>query len=126
MCAINGFNFENKDLIQKMNQATEHRGPDGTNVFLDDLISLGHNRLSIIDLSDRANQPMASFDGRQIIVFNGEIYNFKELKRELEDYPFKTESDTEVILAAYKKWGNDCAKKLNGIFSFAIWDRELK
>ena len=109
-----------------MNQITKHRGPDDAGVFLSDDISLGHNRLSIIDLSERANQPMSSFDGKQVIVFNGEIYNFKELKRELKDYPFRTESDTEVIFAAYKKWGSDCVKKFNGIFAFAIWDKEKK
>ncbi len=69
---------------------------------------------------------MNSFDGKQIIIFNGEIYNFKELKRELGDDPFRTESDTEVILAAYKKWGIDCVKKFSGIFAFAVWDRERK
>ncbi len=126
MCAINGFNFKNEELIRKMNQITSHRGPDATGVFLDDEISLGHNRLSIIDLSEKANQPMHSFDNKQIIIFNGEIYNFKELKNELQNYPFKTESDTEVILAAYKKWGNGCVKKFNGIFAFAIWDNEKK
>lgn len=123
MCAINGFNFNNKDLILKMNAITKHRGPDGTSIFCDEDVSLGHNRLSIIDLSKRAAQPMTSYDGSQVIVFNGEIYNFKELKKDL-DYPFCSESDTEVILAAYKKWGGDCVKKFNGIFAFAIWDKQ--
>ena len=111
MCAINGFNFKDEGLINKMNQITSHRGPDATGVFLDDEISLGHNRLSIIDLSEKANEPMPSFDNRQIIIFNGEIYNFEGIKKELQDYPFRTESDTEVILAAYKKWGSECVKK---------------
>ena len=124
MCAINGFNFKDEKLILKMNQATHHRGPDGTGIFLDEKISLGHNRLSILDLSDAASQPMASNDGRFVIIFNGEIYNFKELKKELKDfYQFKTNSDTEVILAAYKKWGLEAVKKFNGIFAFAIWDK---
>ena len=123
MCAINGFNFNNKDLILKMNKITSHRGPDGTGVFLDDNVSLGHNRLSIIDLSERSNQPMKSFDENLVIVFNGEIYNFQELKKELQDYPFKTKSDTEVVLAAYKKWGSGCVKKFNGIFAFAVFDK---
>ncbi|MBU1159560.1 asparagine synthase (glutamine-hydrolyzing) [Patescibacteria group bacterium] len=126
MCAINGFNFKDEKLIQEMNQITRHRGPDHTGTFFDAEISLGHNRLSIIDLSERANQPMSSFDGKHIIVFNGEIYNFQELKKALSDYPFRTKSDTEVILASYKKWGNECVKKLNGIFAFAIWDRQKK
>lgn len=126
MCAINGFNFKDENLVLKMNKITAHRGPDGTGIFCDDGISLGHNRLSIIDLSDAASQPMASFDGKLIIVFNGEIYNYKELKKELSDYPFETNSDTEVILAAYRKWGKECANKFNGIFAFAIWNKEKK
>ena len=124
MCAINGFNFNDKSLILKMNKATIHRGPDGAGVFCDDGISLGHNRLSIIDLSNDAAQPMKSNDKNLVIVFNGEIYNFKELKKELSDYSFKTKSDTEVILASYKKWGKDCVNRFNGVFSFAIWDNE--
>lgn len=124
MCAINGFNFRNENLISKMNAATRHRGPDGTDIFLDEEISLGHNRLSIIDLTDAASQPMPSNDDNLTIVFNGEIYNFLDLKRELADnYQFKTSSDTEVILAAYKKWGARCVKKFNGIFAFAVWDK---
>ncbi|MDP3935316.1 MAG: asparagine synthase (glutamine-hydrolyzing), partial [Candidatus Giovannonibacteria bacterium] len=124
MCAINGFNFKDESLILKMNRATRHRGPDGTGVFLDEKISLGHNRLSILDLSGAASQPMVNGDGQFIIIFNGEIYNFKELKKELKDfYQFKTNSDTEVILASYKKWGPDAVKKFNGIFAFAIWDK---
>lgn len=125
MCSINGFNFKDERLILRMDQSTCHRGPDGSGIFLDEGISLGHDRLSIIDLSDQAGQPMTN--GRFAIVFNGEIYNFKELKNELEgSYLFKTGSDTEVILAGYQKWGNDCVKKFNGIFAFAIWDKEEK
>lgn len=127
MCAINGFNFKDKELIEKMNKVTSHRGPDGTGIFVDDSISLGHNRLSIIDLSEAANQPMVSEDGNNIIIFNGEIYNFRELKEELKSsYGFKTKSDTEVILAAYQRWGEGCVNRLNGIFSFAIWDKRKK
>jgi len=125
MCGINGFNFKDENLILKMNQVIRHRGPDAAGIFLDENISLGHNRLKIIDLSEFANQPMTSFDEKQVIVFNGEIYNFLELKKEL-DYPFKTNSDTEVILAAYRKYGPGCVKKFNGVFAFAIWDREKK
>ncbi len=124
MCAINGFNFKDESLILKMNWATRHRGPDGTGIFLDEKISLGHHRLSILDLSDAASQPMASDDGKLTVIFNGEIYNFREIKKELENfYKFKTNSDTEVILASYKKWGPDAVKKFNGIFAFAIWDK---
>ena len=125
MCAINGFNWRDPGLLLAMNKATAHRGPDASGVFLDDGVSLGHNRLSIIDLNSSANQPMTGDDGRLTVVFNGEIYNFRELKKELEgDYHFRTRSDTEVILAAYKKWGSLCVEKFNGIFAFAVWDRE--
>ena len=123
MCAINGFNFLDRGLIEKMNLANRHRGPDETGALAEDGISLGVNRLKIIDLSALAAQPMKSFDGREVAAFNGEIYNFKELKSELKSfYPFRSESDTELILAAYRKWGKDCVKKFNGIFAFAIWD----
>jgi len=125
MCAINGFNFRDEDLIVRMNKATAHRGPDRTGIFLGDGVSLGHNRLSIIDLSFLADQPMKSANGRLAIVFNGEIYNFKELRDVLRDYyPFSTNSDTEVILAAYQQWGRDCVNRLDGIFAFAIWEIE--
>jgi len=127
MCAINGFNFSDEELLNRMNIITSHRGPDGKGAFYDEGVSLGHNRLSIIDISESASQPMLSSDGRFAIVFNGEIYNFKELKKELEgEYNFKTKSDTEVILAAYSKWGKDCLNKLNGMFAFAVWDKEKK
>lgn len=126
MCAINGFTFQDKDLLERMNQTTIHRGPDGSGKYLDGYISLGHNRLSIIDLDKRANQPMVSNDGRFVIVYNGEVYNYREIKKELSDYNFKTTSDTEVILAAYNKWGDECVKRFKGIFAFAIWDKKNK
>jgi len=126
MCGINGFTFQDEKLIEKMNQVTIHRGPDGNGKYLDDNISLGHNRLSIIDLDKRAGQPMYSSNERYVIVFNGEIYNYKEIKEELGDYDFKTTSDTEVILAAFKKWGSECVKKFKGIFAIAIWDKKTK
>ena len=107
-----------------MVQALSHRGPDADGVFVDEGVSLGHNRLSIIDLSSHANQPMFDNKKELAIVFNGEIYNFQEIKKKLEkEYEFKTNSDTEVILAGYRKWGRDVADKLNGMFAFAIWDR---
>ena len=110
-----------------MNLVNRHRGPDDSGKFSEDGVSFGSNRLKIIDLSDKAAQPMKSFDEREVIVFNGEIYNFKELKDELKSfYPFKSESDTEVVLASYRKWGSDCVKKFNGIFAFAIWDRSRR
>ena len=111
-------------LIKKMNAVTHHRGPDATGIFLSGKMSLGNNRLSIIDLDASANQPMEGANGRYVIVYNGEVYNFKELKKELADYPFRTKSDTEVILAAYMLWGEKCVERLNGMFAFAIWDKQ--
>ena len=125
MCGINGFNFADEKLITTMNDALRHRGPDAGGIFVDEKISLGHRRLSILDLSASANQPMFSEDGNLVIVFNGEIYNFLDLKKELGG-EFKTTSDTEVILCAYEKWGTECVKKLNGIFAFAIWDKNKR
>ncbi|MBM3261063.1 asparagine synthase (glutamine-hydrolyzing) [Candidatus Kaiserbacteria bacterium] len=126
MCGINGFSWEDRALIDKMNDATKHRGPDGTGAFCTEGVSLGHNRLAIIDLRPEAAQPMTSADGATTIVFNGEIYNFKELKKELSDYPYRTTGDTEVILAAYQKWGSEAFTRLNGIFAFALWDATQK
>ncbi|MEK7614397.1 MAG: asparagine synthase (glutamine-hydrolyzing) [Patescibacteria group bacterium] len=123
MCGISGFSWKNDEKIRAMVESLSYRGPDADGVFIDEGISLGHNRLSIIDLSASANQPMFDDKKELIIVFNGEIYNFRELKKELSDYDFKTKSDTEVILAGYQKWGKDVVKKLNGMFAFAIWDR---
>ena len=106
-----------------MNEVTKHRGPDETGFWLSENISLGHNRLSIIDLSSKASQPMSDEKGELVIVFNGEIYNFIELRKELKKkYNFKSQSDTEVILYAYKEYGAECVKRFNGIFSFAVWD----
>lgn len=102
----------------------QHRGPDAEGIYLapDGAAGLGHNRLSIIDLSPAGQQPMANADGSRRIAFNGEIYNYKELRRELSDYPYRSQSDTEVILAAYEKWGEDCVEHFIGMFAFLIWD----
>ncbi len=127
MCAINGILGPASDRINILINATAHRGPDGTGVYVKNNIGLGHNRLAIIDLSTNAAQPMSSGDGRYTIVFNGEIYNFQELKTQLKDeFLFTTQSDTEVLLVAYQKWGTDCLNKLRGIFAFAIWDEQDK
>src|SRR3989338_3788356 len=124
MCSINGFNFKDEQLLNKMLQKTKHRGPDDHGTFFGDNISLGHNRLSIIDPSSAGHQPMASSDGNLAITYNGELYNYKELKKELAgSYEFKTQTDTEVILAAYQRWGKESVKKFNGIFAFAIWNK---
>ena len=130
MCGIAGIISENpsKDNIRRMLARQSHRGPDHTGVFIDKRFTvLGHNRLSIIDLSDEANQPFTDNSGRFQLTFNGEIYNYRELRAELKStYTFKTQSDTEVLLAAYIYWGKECLNKLNGMFAFAIWDSKEK
>ena len=123
MCGIAGIIGKNasKDVLLKMTNAQKHRGPDYTGFWLDENVCFGHNRLSIIDLSENANQPFQDEEERYQLIFNGEIYNYLELKNEL-DYNFVTSSDTEVLFAAYLKWGKACLNKLNGMFSFAVWD----
>ena len=126
MCGIVGIIGLNKEVssskIHDMNKRIEHRGPDAEGFFIEDGIALGHRRLSIIDLSSGANQPLFDHSNRYAIVFNGEIYNYQDVKSEL-DYNWSCNSDTEVILAAYIKWGKACLEKLNGMFAFAIWDK---
>ena len=124
MCGIAGIvGHENVGRIDEMLKVQKHRGPDNTSMWNDNLIQLGHNRLSIIDLSEDANQPFEN--DNYVLVFNGEIYNYLEIKSELEkEYSFKTNSDTEVLLMAYQKWGKECLKQFNGMFSFAIWDKK--
>lgn len=121
---------ENKMLIKRMTDSIAHRGPDGEGqVYLDDgHVFLGHRRLAIIDLSDAAKQPMHSLDGRYTMTYNGEIYNYRTLRVELEKkgYSFFSDSDTEVVLNAYAEWGVKSFEKLNGIFAFAIWDNYMK
>lgn len=126
MCAVNGATFEDRGLIERMIRATAHRGPDGTGVFSEPGVALGHARLAILDASEAAAQPMEDASGRYVISYNGEVYNFRELKEALRGYPFRTSSDTEAVLAAYAKWGRRCVEKLEGIFAFAVWDRERK
>ncbi|WP_395064912.1 asparagine synthase (glutamine-hydrolyzing) [Flavobacterium sp.] len=130
MCGIAGilgYNDYNKEQMIKMLDVQKHRGPDAVSIYTDKPIILGHNRLSIIDLSDTANQPMISNCGNYSIVFNGEIYNYLEIKQELKlDYQFKTSSDTEVLLAAFIKWEKKMLHKLNGMFSIAIWNKKTQ
>ena len=129
MCGFLGFwpNFKiNKNQFQNNLSRINYRGPDYSNVKQIDDVILGHNRLSIIDLKAQSNQPLVSSCGRYNIVFNGEIYNYIELKNEINDYKFITNSDTEVILASFAKWGEKCLSKLNGMFSFAIYDKKEK
>lgn len=126
MCGISGFNFKDEKLIRAMVQSLEHRGPDDQGFYLDDGVSLGHNRLSIIDLSPKGHQPMFTADSRYAITYNGELYNFQEIKKDLaaKGYKFISQSDTEVILYAYAAYGPACLDKFNGIFALAIWDKE--
>ncbi len=128
MCGIAGIIGKKTAGLPEMLQLQHHRGPDYTGTYYDEnFAALGHNRLSIIDLSEAANQPFTDISGRYHLVFNGEIYNYKELKQELGSrYSFKTNSDTEVLLAAYSVWGKACLARLNGMFSFAIWDSKTK
>jgi asparagine synthase (glutamine-hydrolysing) len=129
MCGIAGIINQNglpvdPLVLRRMTDLMYHRGPNAAGAFVEGAAALGHRRLSIIDLSAEANQPMADSSGRYRIVFNGEIYNYLEVKAGLNDYFFQTQSDTEVILAAYLKWGVACLEHFNGMFAFAIWDRE--
>lgn len=129
MCGIAGFVGQgSEEVLGRMIRALAHRGPDGSGIWTEEGVGLAHTRLAIIDLSPSANQPMESASGKHIIIFNGEIYNFLELRRELEGegYRFKTRSDTEVILAAYTLWGVKCFARLNGMFAIALYDKEKK
>jgi asparagine synthase (glutamine-hydrolysing) len=133
MCGIAGIITKNgaspdEGLVRRMTQAVAHRGPDGEGIWVKDGVGLGHRRLAIVDLSDTGIQPMTTKDGRFTIAYNGEIYNFRELRAELEasGASFQSTSDTEVILEAFRKWEEDCVLHLRGMFAFAIWDNETK
>jgi len=135
MCGIAGFvqyqdhvntsHLGDLTTLKKMGDSIFHRGPDAHGEYLEDQIGLCHRRLSIIDLTESGTQPMLSSDGRYVLVFNGEIYNFQELRKLAEEqgYNFKTQTDSEVILALYALEGESCISKLNGMFAFAIWDK---
>lgn len=130
MCGIAGiFNLGGAPaspiILKRMADAISHRGPDGEGVYVDGQLGLAHRRLAIIDLSPAGKQPMASKDGRHVLVFNGEIYNFQELRVELQalGHLFHSRTDTEVLLHAYIEWGEAALDRLNGMFAFAVWDR---
>ncbi|OGJ87093.1 MAG: asparagine synthase (glutamine-hydrolyzing) [Candidatus Raymondbacteria bacterium RifOxyA12_full_50_37] len=131
MCGIAGiFNLNGEPassaLLRKMTDSIAHRGPDSEGFFIDSFIGLGHRRLAIIDLSSAGHQPMVSQDGQYAIVYNGEVYNFQELKAELESmgFVFNSRTDTEVVLNAYIAWGEKALTRFNGMFAFAIWDKK--
>ncbi len=129
ICGVFSMNGQPVDpsLVDRMNSAIAHRGPDGSGHLFDGEIGLGHRRLSIIDL-DGGAQPMANASQSLHVVFNGEIYNFIELRKELEGlgHQFASRSDTEVILHAYERWGEDCVDHFNGMFAFALWDKRQR
>ena len=132
MCGIAGvlspsrISQEDIDTISRMNDLQRHRGPDDEGLFVDDFCVLGHRRLSIIDLSANGHQPFQSEDGRYYLVYNGEIYNYIEIRRELEakNWQFRTKTDTEVLLKAFLEYGEDCLSHFNGMFSFVIYDKK--
>ncbi|HKQ79214.1 MAG TPA: asparagine synthase (glutamine-hydrolyzing) [Blastocatellia bacterium] len=132
MCGIAGIISETGGLLEAqlapMIEAQAHRGPDAWGVWSDERCALGHRRLSIIDLSEAGRQPMANTDGGVLITFNGEIYNFQQLRRELEGlgHNFRTRTDTEAIIYAYEQWGVDCLARLRGMFAIGIWDRKRR
>lgn len=135
MCGICGvINFDGSPvdarILRRMTDAIAHRGPDGEGWYQDKGVGLGHRRLAIIDLSPAGHQPMVTLDGRYALTYNGEIYNFKELRLELEQlgHKFRSNTDSEVVLYSWAQWGRDCVAKFNGMFAFAIWnslEREL-
>jgi len=126
MCGINGFTFPNLTLIKSMNRTLKHRGPDDGGEYVDGQVSLGSRRLSIIDLSANGHMPMCTEDSKLWIVFNGEIYNFQALRADLrkKGINFKSRTDTEVILQGYRQYGRSFISRLNGMFAFAIWDKD--
>lgn len=127
MCGINGILGirgipDPRRAIQDMNDALAHRGPDAKGIYVNEEIALGHQRLSIIDLSPYSDQPMSDPSGRYHLVFNGELYNYQLIRGRLKEWDFRTNGDTEVVLAAYVTWGSACLQWFNGMFAFAVWD----
>ena len=133
MCGVAGLlNLDGRPaetgVLKRMTDAIAHRGPDGEGHYTDGSLGLGHRRLAIIDLSPAGRQPMATRDGRYVVSYNGELYNFRELKKELEGlgHAFSSRSDTEVLLAAWAQWGVKALDRFNGMFAFALWDKREK
>ncbi len=133
MCGIVGkINFNNKEVeaetLTQMMETIKHRGPDDNGYFIDNEVGLGFVRLSILDLSLAGHQPMMSDDNKLVLIYNGEIYNYIELREELKakGYTFKSNTDTEVLLKSYEEWGEDCLHKFNGMWAFVIYNKETK
>ena len=130
MCGICGFTGqleERENTLQKMTEVITHRGPDSDGYYVDDYIAMGFRRLSIIDL-ENGDQPITNEAGNLILTFNGEIYNYKEIRKELEElgHHFTTTSDSEVLVHAFDEWDEDMLQKLRGMFAFAIYNKETK
>lgn len=130
MCGIVGIRNNDsspvdESLLRRMTDAIAHRGPDGKGSYVDGAVGLGNRRLAIIDLSSAGHQPLSSEDGEVVITYNGEIYNYRELRSVLEEagHRFMSTTDTEVVVHAYEEWGTRCVERFNGMFAFAIWDR---
>jgi asparagine synthase (glutamine-hydrolysing) len=133
VCGIAGYINSNGHpasarIVQAMTDAIRHRGPDGEGCWIEENVGIGHRRLAVIDLTPAGHQPMMSTNNRYVISYNGEVYNFKQLRIELEakGYWFHSQTDTEVVLNAWAEWGKDCVTRFNGMFAFAIWDRREK
>jgi len=133
MCGISGlWNFDgaavSPAVLENMNSLLAHRGPDSNGVYREGALGPGHTRLAILDTGDGGHQPMSYGDGRWWLTYNGEIYNFLELREELAalDHRFESECDSEVLLAAYAEWGPACQTRFNGMWAFAIWDAKEK
>jgi asparagine synthase (glutamine-hydrolysing) len=129
MCGIAGIidlkgNEVDGGLVRRMTNAIAHRGPDADGFFVEGSAGLGHRRLSIIDLSAESNQPFYDPSGRYVMVYNGEMYNYETVKAMMPDYHFRTSGDTEVLLAAYIRWGADCLRHFRGMYAFVIWDKQ--
>ncbi|HEV2478853.1 MAG TPA: asparagine synthase (glutamine-hydrolyzing) [Puia sp.] len=131
MCGIAGLYYFRDQAIEPktirgMTGALAHRGPDADGFYDGSQVAFGHRRLSILDLSSAANQPFFDRSGRYVMVFNGELYNYEEVKVRIPEYDFQTTGDTEVLIAAYAKWGPECIHQFRGMFAFAIWDHQEK
>ncbi len=126
MCGICGFNWKDSELVARMTETIHHRGPDQDGIYCEEGMSFGHRRLSIIDLTEAGRQPLGNEDGSIMVTYNGEIYNFQEIKDDLQakGHKFRGKSDTEILVHGYEEYGYDLLGKLNGMFAFAIWDRK--